>query len=579
MKLFIIRILAILFILHSGFLFADSVEDSKKLFEQASALVNEGNKPDAIPFLRQSIQLDENNFWSKKLLVDILTEAGEELYNKGYEKSAYNYYREAVKYWSNHPKASYWYNKLKPQADQLQDNPLKQQLSQTSSEPQTQQQSSQQTSAVTQHQPAVVQVLTQKTIMVTQYRADAVPAGSTGTKNIFLTEKQLQKLVDLQEWSADEIKKQRDRQLKIIAIAGTSVAVFVIVVVLLVVARVTGKPVGYSLRKNRKTLELSTPGMIDKVKELIRAYKVDEFARIIENGEMDWSVIRQYLAEMDRNIRLEVLSMIESKINREIQPLTSNQAELLMTLLVDGDDFIRRKANLIMAKSMVDTSRPVQISMGDNTALALPESQEVHRRQEHNRRQTDYFIDVNDLKGLIPLSKIVDKRMFGGNHSANVAKGTYQVAVAMGNTPQDSNIFYIAGLAHNIGYLDLNSDLIQKPDKLTKSEEETMRRHPERGLELLDFTRLPEAVADGILYHHERWDGGGYCKGKSGEDIPVVARIIAVIDAYYAMISERPYREKKSKEDAVETIKKLKNKWFDPKVVDVFLFLCNQNLL
>lgn len=555
-----------------GPLLADSAEESKNLYDQAAALADQGNKPDAIPLLRQSIQLNEENFWAKKLLVDILAEMGEELYNKGYQKSAFNYFREAVKYWSNHPTASFWYRKLKPEEAQLVDMPG----AQPAMTPTNTGESSSQPAAVTvktQTQGASVLVVTQKTVII---QPGERPVSARG---ILLTDEQLQKLLAIQERSAEDIKKQRERQFLILIVAGASVAVIMIAIILLVVARVTGKPIGYSLKRNRKTLELTTPGMIEKVKELIRAYKMDELARIIENGEMDWSVIRQYLAEMDRTIRLEVLSMVDRKINREIQPLTSNQAELLMTLLTDGDDFVRRKANLIMARSLVDTSQPVRIGTGENEIRSLPPSQDVYQKGERNRRQTDYFIDVNDLKGLIPLSKIVDKKMFGGNHSANVAKGTYQVAIAMGHSIEESNIFYIAGLAHNIGYLDLNSELIQKPDKLTRSEEEEIRTHTQKGLELLDFFRLPEAVAAGILDHHERWDGSGYPSGKSGEDIPVVARIISVIDAYYAITSPRPYRPEKTREEAADMIKKLKGKWFDPKIVDIFLFLFNQNLL
>ena len=107
--------------------------------------------------------------------------------------------------------------------------------------------------------------------------------------------------------------------------------------------------------------------------------------------------------------------------------------------------------------------------------------------------------------------------------------------------------------------------------KLTAEEYEAVKKHPHRGVQVLKSIHSLKPLVPIILHHHERYDGMGYPKGLKGEEIPIGARIIAVVDSFTAMISSRPYRETRKMAEAVEEIKRHSGTQFDPKVVESFL--------
>ncbi|MGM0365479.1 MAG: histidine kinase N-terminal 7TM domain-containing protein [Actinomycetota bacterium] len=123
---------------------------------------------------------------------------------------------------------------------------------------------------------------------------------------------------------------------------------------------------------------------------------------------------------------------------------------------------------------------------------------------------------------------------------------------------------------HDIGKIALADHIILKPGKLTRDEWKTIRKHPEIGYRIASQSPELSAIADPILYHHERWDGRGYPRGLKGEKIPFTSRIIAVIDAFDAMTNNRPYRKAISRQEAMSEILKCSGTQFDPQVVSVF---------
>jgi HD-GYP domain-containing protein (c-di-GMP phosphodiesterase class II) len=132
-------------------------------------------------------------------------------------------------------------------------------------------------------------------------------------------------------------------------------------------------------------------------------------------------------------------------------------------------------------------------------------------------------------------------------------------------------------LLHDIGKMGVPDRILLKPDNLTDEERELMQRHPDYAHELLSHIEYLRPAL-GIPYcHHEKWDGTGYPRGLKGEEIPLDARIFAVVDVYDAVTSDRPYRPAWTKGRALEYIKSLSGTHFDPRVVDAFLELLNQN--
>ena len=129
------------------------------------------------------------------------------------------------------------------------------------------------------------------------------------------------------------------------------------------------------------------------------------------------------------------------------------------------------------------------------------------------------------------------------------------------------------GPLHDIGKLAIGPQILGKPGPLAPEEIAEIRTHPVVGVQMLDGVPGIRHGLDCVLHHHERWDGNGYPHGLGGNEIPYEARILAVADAYDAMISERPYRAALSHEEAVAEVERCSGSQFDPQVAEAFLRL------
>jgi putative nucleotidyltransferase with HDIG domain len=158
-------------------------------------------------------------------------------------------------------------------------------------------------------------------------------------------------------------------------------------------------------------------------------------------------------------------------------------------------------------------------------------------------------------------------------HSRRVSELAVCLGRAMGMDEAQLLQVRRGALLHDIGKVGIPDNILVKPGPLTEEEWDIMKRHASYGYELL--MRIPflqEALA--IPYcHHERWDGTGYPRGLKGEEIPLAARIFAVIDVWDALCSDRPYRKAWPEHEARAYIRSLSGAHFDPKVVDAFLRL------
>jgi len=126
-------------------------------------------------------------------------------------------------------------------------------------------------------------------------------------------------------------------------------------------------------------------------------------------------------------------------------------------------------------------------------------------------------------------------------------------------------------MLHDIGKLGISDTILLKPGKLTPEEYEAVKKHPVIGADIVSVAGFLKDIVPFILGHHERYDGTGYPRGLKGEEIPLGARILAVVDVYEALTADRPYHKAISKEEAIKILRSGMNTQFDPKVVDVFL--------
>ena len=156
-------------------------------------------------------------------------------------------------------------------------------------------------------------------------------------------------------------------------------------------------------------------------------------------------------------------------------------------------------------------------------------------------------------------------------HTQRVTKLTEQIAKSMGIAGNELLNIRRGSLLHDIGKLGVPDRILQKRGPLTSSEWKTMRKHPQFAYDMLSPIAYLHGALDIPYTHHEKWDGSGYPRGLKGEEIPLAARIFAVVDVYDALISDRPYRKGWPKRKALKYIHEQTGIHFDPKVVEVFM--------
>ena len=157
-------------------------------------------------------------------------------------------------------------------------------------------------------------------------------------------------------------------------------------------------------------------------------------------------------------------------------------------------------------------------------------------------------------------------------HSKRVSAICEAIAVRMNFSANVINQVKLAGLMHDIGKIGIDEKILDKDNKLTVDERSIMQKHAEIGWRILSSVNEFSGIADYVLAHHEQWDGKGYPKGLSGEQIPICSRIIAIADAYDAMTSLRPYRDVAfTREAAVKEIGRCSGIQFDPEITRLFI--------
>ena len=194
----------------------------------------------------------------------------------------------------------------------------------------------------------------------------------------------------------------------------------------------------------------------------------------------------------------------------------------------------------------------------------------VKTEQKYRKEQEDF------TKSIIgAFTNCIDgKDAYTNGHSYRVALYTTMLANKMGVTDQKTlDKYYNIGLLHDIGKISIPDAILTKPGKLTPEEFQRIRSHAQEGYKILKDVKIQDDITDGAHYHHERYDGMGYPDGLIGKDIPLVARIIAVADAFDAMSSTRSYRKKLPLDYIAKEIETYAGTQFDPEVANAFLSL------
>ena len=209
--------------------------------------------------------------------------------------------------------------------------------------------------------------------------------------------------------------------------------------------------------------------------------------------------------------------------------------------------------------------------------LMLRFFREKNKKLLEKQKKDRLFID----QIIYTIAKCIDMRdSQNRGHSFRVAYYTRMLAQKLkekrGYTDEQINEFYNVALVHDIGKLSIPDRILNKPERLNDDEYQIMKTHAQKGFELLEDVHIVEDLAVGAGFHHERMDGKGYPRGLKGEDIPEIARIIAVADTFDAMYSTRPYRRQLDLSVVLDEIRRIRGTQLEEEVVDALLELADE---
>ena len=190
---------------------------------------------------------------------------------------------------------------------------------------------------------------------------------------------------------------------------------------------------------------------------------------------------------------------------------------------------------------------------------------------------TDLYQDlerfvINVVKSLV--YAIEAKDVYTRGHSERVNRYSMLMAERLQLDEEQKKVLYWASILHDVGKIGIPEAILNKPAPLNDEEYSVIKGHPEKGYDILQPLEQLASSLPGILHHHERYDGGGYPQGLKGEEIPLLARIIAVTDTFDAITSDRAYRKGKTAKEALAIIEKVAGTQLDPDLVEVFKEVC-----
>jgi len=223
-----------------------------------------------------------------------------------------------------------------------------------------------------------------------------------------------------------------------------------------------------------------------------------------------------------------------------------------------------------------DSKSPVKPSISLGHAVLNNNDQNLYRTliRAEDMMYENKLLDKNSLRSVIVRSletSLYEKSYETEEHALRVAGYSEIIAKKMQLHQNEINSIILLAKLHDIGKISIDDSILLKRGKLNSEEWKTMIKHPETGYRIASSLNDLTHIAEGILCHHEFYDGNGYPRGLKGEEIPIQARIVSIADAFDVMITERNYKQTMSKEDAIEELIRCKGTQFDPELVDVFV--------
>ncbi|KAF1085619.1 Cyclic di-GMP phosphodiesterase response regulator RpfG [Sporotomaculum syntrophicum] len=207
----------------------------------------------------------------------------------------------------------------------------------------------------------------------------------------------------------------------------------------------------------------------------------------------------------------------------------------------------------------------------------------LYKAKSLNRNKVELYISVfedlelnenekesfNSIRTLISIINAKDRYTFG--HSERVTDYSIKVAKRLQFSDTNIQLLKYASFLHDIGKIEIDGDILNKPGGLDENEWNVLKQHPRWGSDIVKSVSQLEPISKVILYHHENYDGSGYPEGIKAEDIPLLSRIIRIVDSYDAMTSNRVYKKNMTSIEVIEEIKRCSGTLYDPMLAQVFI--------
>ncbi|MGQ9857465.1 MAG: HD domain-containing phosphohydrolase [Thermodesulfobacteriota bacterium] len=232
--------------------------------------------------------------------------------------------------------------------------------------------------------------------------------------------------------------------------------------------------------------------------------------------------------------------------------------------LVDRGDILGLMYVDAMARSKAFTEEDLQLL----TAMAAPTAVQVRNLQFREKVEQAYMDTLSVLANAIEA-----RDHYTVGHTWRVTRFATAMVDKMGCSAEQKRYTEMGGILHDVGKIAVEDSILRKTGPLSPEEYQKMQLHPEHGARILKDVEFLKPVIPYVLFHQERWDGGGYPFRLSKDEVPWEGRLLAVCDAFDAMTSHRPYRKSKGAEEAVAELKRHRGRQFDPQMVDMFLVL------